>query len=555
MISLADVAAEAEESVKGPDAGQSGRVSKRRIVLWSLPASLLALGMTFYICTLPNILYGEHEYDDGVYLGAAMRLVHGIAPYRNFVIVHPPGIVLLMTPIAALSGWIGTDACMALARDLTFLVGGVNPLLAALVVRHRGRTAAVVAATSLAIFPMAIAADQSLLLEPYLMFFCLIGLILMFSEGRLASPRRVMLGGIFLGLGASVKIWGLFVIAAAALICLRHVRKALLPVLAGSAIGFGVPCLPFFLMAPTAFIRDIFGDQFERVVTGSATFSSGERMIWLTGLEGLTIIKATDGLAVVAVIAFVAFVGSGLIVGRRSLRSLDWMIVAASTASVAVMWAPNYLLPHYTYFPATFLSLLLGVSVAIHLDRLRLRYRSVSRRSWIAVCAAGCVIAAAFLVPQQAGYARSNLAVAKNMSFLNLFMSSQSCIVSDDAALTIEAGVFAPAHPNCPDLVDSYGTWLAQGPGTDPGYGGNGQSVVNGFEGPYPAAFENEWAKWLSEGDFVLMLQRWSPYIPWTPQLKAWFSSNFHLITGASGLWIYRHVDRTPPPFVTTRST
>ena len=55
-------------------------------------------------------LLGVTEYDDGVYLGAALRLVHGVLPYRDFVLVQPPGLILVMTPVAALAKWTGTPA-------------------------------------------------------------------------------------------------------------------------------------------------------------------------------------------------------------------------------------------------------------------------------------------------------------------------------------------------------------------------------------------------------------------------------------------------------------
>ena len=45
---------------------------------------------------------GVTQYDDGVYLGAAIRFVSGVLPYRDFVFVQPPGIVVLMSPVALL---------------------------------------------------------------------------------------------------------------------------------------------------------------------------------------------------------------------------------------------------------------------------------------------------------------------------------------------------------------------------------------------------------------------------------------------------------------------
>ncbi len=62
--------------------------------------SRYALAILSYQLGLPNVLFGLHGYngdgyDDGVYLGAAIRFVNGVLPYRDFALLHPPGIVLL----------------------------------------------------------------------------------------------------------------------------------------------------------------------------------------------------------------------------------------------------------------------------------------------------------------------------------------------------------------------------------------------------------------------------------------------------------------------------
>ena len=63
-------------------------------------ATVLALALRLLILTRPGLLTDVTEYDDGVYLGAAIRLTQGVLPYRDFAFVQPPGILLLMTPVA-----------------------------------------------------------------------------------------------------------------------------------------------------------------------------------------------------------------------------------------------------------------------------------------------------------------------------------------------------------------------------------------------------------------------------------------------------------------------
>src|ERR1035441_2608827 len=96
------------------DSGQPHKRRRRRLdwtAVWKLTllAQLVPVGVALAIClyqlTLPSVLFGIHGfsgngYDDGVYLGAAVRLVNGAIPYRDFVFLQPPGSVLLFSPIA-----------------------------------------------------------------------------------------------------------------------------------------------------------------------------------------------------------------------------------------------------------------------------------------------------------------------------------------------------------------------------------------------------------------------------------------------------------------------
>ncbi|HEV3069151.1 MAG TPA: hypothetical protein VGY50_14955, partial [Streptosporangiaceae bacterium] len=81
-----------------------------------LAATLLALAIRLYTLTRPGYLTGVTEYDDGVYLGGAIRLLQGSLPYHDFAFVQPPGILLLMAPVAVLGKIGATTHAMAAAR-------------------------------------------------------------------------------------------------------------------------------------------------------------------------------------------------------------------------------------------------------------------------------------------------------------------------------------------------------------------------------------------------------------------------------------------------------
>ena len=73
----------------------------------------LALALRLLLLSRPGYLLGVTEYDDGPYFGSAVMLVHGLLPYKTFILVQPPGITLLMVPSALLSKVTGTATAMA----------------------------------------------------------------------------------------------------------------------------------------------------------------------------------------------------------------------------------------------------------------------------------------------------------------------------------------------------------------------------------------------------------------------------------------------------------
>lgn len=545
------------EAVPGHRAAERARLvsgtrtllARHAVVLAGLVPALAALAICVYDLHQPNVLYGSHEYDDGVYMGAALRFVQGVMPYKDFVIVHPPGIVLLMAPLALVGQVAGSDTAMAMARDLTALVAALNVFLAAWIVRHRGWKASLVAGAALACFPMAPAADSTLLLEPYLVLFCLAGLAVMYRDGRLGSPRRVLAAGVLFGFAGSVKVWAAFVVAALALLCARQVKHALLPLAAGTAAGFAVPCAAFVAMAPGAFFKDVISDQFQRVASGSAGLSWANRIFVLSGLPGITVFDVTAGAAVVAAAALAVFVAAVFGFRRRLVAPADRALLAVAVGAIVPMLVANDIYPHYIYFPAAFVAPLAGCAVAMAIQPRRAPSGSPPRRRTAAALVAAVAALGAFALPQQAGYARSNLASAASSNFLNMLIGPGQCVVSDDPSLLVDADLYRRPPPGCPSVVDPYGTFLASWPGHEPPSLSMGKVPVRVTEtGTPPASFVNEWAGWLAHADWVLQLSQVTSYIPWTPQLRAWFARDFHLTTHHRGLWVYRRVARTPPP-------
>src|SRR5215472_2702892 len=159
---------------------------------WVLPAviiatTLLALGLRLYDLSRPGYLLGISEYDDGTDFGSAIRLVHGALPYRDFIMVQPPGITLIMFPVALITKGMGTITGMAVARVFTALASAAAVPVAGLLVRHRGLFATLVACGVLAIYPDSVMAARTVLLEPWLVLFCLLGALAVFDRDEVSG--------------------------------------------------------------------------------------------------------------------------------------------------------------------------------------------------------------------------------------------------------------------------------------------------------------------------------------------------------------------------------
>ena len=106
---------------------------------------LLVLGIVlvaFLVRAVPVIRGGGLEgylgYDDGVYFAAATALVDGVLPYRDFLLLHPPGIAVLLSPFALLAGVTDSATGFAAARLAFMAIGAVNAGLVTVVAGRLG---------------------------------------------------------------------------------------------------------------------------------------------------------------------------------------------------------------------------------------------------------------------------------------------------------------------------------------------------------------------------------------------------------------------------------
>ena len=495
-------------------------------------AALLGLGLRVFQLTRPGYLTGFTQYDDGVYIGNALRLVNGVIPYRDFAMVQPPGSMLLMVP-AALGGKVfGSAWALAAARVLTIGADTANVVLAGLLVRHRGALAAGVASGLYAVYPAALNASQSLFLEPWLNLFCLLGAVILFDGDHLAGhrgvpgengSRRAFWAGVCFGFGTAVKIWAALPALVAWLLCLRA-RRDRVPFAGGFLVGIAVPCLPFLALAPSGFGRTVFVSELVQATHGRV--GANPRLADITGIVGLSSVGVNPKIwagATAAGVLLLLVVIAWLRARRAGSRAtaLDWFALICTFVVTGMLFSPSEWYVHYAAFAGPFLAVLVGLSAG---RLVAARHPPVKKpRPWVRVCAG--VVAALLIAAMGAadGYiVVTTLYPARDLSAASALIPPGACVLTDTAAATVVIGRFSASSPGCPVIVDTVGTLIATTHGKD---FVAGPGVLQADTQVWQQAFQQARYVWLIGNNGYTGAR-----IAWTPALHAYFETHFRLI-------------------------
>jgi len=574
----------ASSALPSPEAGAPSQPgdSRRRWAVSAviIMATLLAAGLRLYNLSRPGYLFGISEYDDGTDLGSAVRLVYGAVPYRDFIMVQPPGITLIMYPVALVTKSFGTDSAMAVARVITALASAAAVPLAGLLTRHRGLFAVLVSCGVLAIYPDSILAARTVLLEPWLVLFCLLGALAVFDGDRIAdSRRRIFLGGLLFGFAGAVKVWAILPVVVILVLTARRRRQAA-AYAAGVALGFCVPVLPFALTAPVTFYRSVIIAQLVR--HDIVRIPEGYRLQQMLGLvhssQLATLPLVIIGSVVVLVVAAVTVLGSRL--AHNPPPGLDWFAAGTCALVVAAFLWPADFYYHYAGFLAPFLALTLalplsrllaaaergrapsgdgrragagaergrarsagagqaergsGTSRARGRDKHSVGAGQAEPRRWLALLRPTVtVVAGAALIAltvlqigaesnEYSGIPGSEIAAAQRL------IPPGACVATDQVSYTIAINRFVSTVPGCSLMIDGVGTDYALSNGRN---GQTGASSSPAVEAAWMSAFRAAKYAWLTSEAYRR--------ISWTPQLTAYFDSHFVrlMTTGLDRLYI-----------------
>jgi alpha-1,2-mannosyltransferase len=489
-------------------------------------AVLLALALRCYQLAQPGHLLGVGDYDDGADFGSALALIHGVLPYRDFIIVQPPGITLLMTPAALLSPLAGTAWAIAAARILTVVASAACVLLGGLLVRHRGVFATVVTCGFIAIYPGSVQAAHTVLLEPWLTAFCLAGALAAFDRDRLASGSRLAWGGAALGFAGAVKVWAIIPAAVIAVACLPRTRQ-LARFAGGVAAGFLIPVLPFAALDPGRFYDSVIVAQLTRA---GARTPLAFRLQYLTGLAGWQPPAAVLWTAAAVIGAAVAGAPvAAWLATRRAPSPLEWFAVATTVVVIIAFLIPDDFYYHYSAFLAPFLAMAFALPAARLIDaghdaatgQRRDGRRPVPpaglRRPAVAV-AGLAILVLPLALPGAEDSPTPTYATA--VAAVERAVPPGACVLSDQASVLISADRFVAGAAGCPVIVDGTGTGYALG---------GGRSAPQA--GAVPAV-EQLWLRAFESARYVLLTPDNRSRIAWTEALEAYFAAHFTRLTG-----------------------
>ncbi|HEY6275931.1 MAG TPA: glycosyltransferase 87 family protein [Streptosporangiaceae bacterium] len=492
-------------------------------------ATLAALALRLYQLSRPGYLLGITEYDDGTDFGSAVRLIHGALPYRDFIMVQPPGITLLMAPVAAATSSLGTVTGMATARVLTALASAAAVPLGGLLTRHRGLLAVLITCGTVAVYPESLLAARTVLLEPWLVLFCLLGALAVFDGDQLTGGRRLLWGGVAFGFAGAVKVWAILPVLVILALTARRPRSAG-RFAAGVAAGFCLPVLPFALLAPVTFYRGVVVAQLVRSDLERIPLATRlQDMLGLTHVHDMsTAPLVVTGAVVVVVVAALMVLGVRL--SHRRPPPLDWFATVTCVLVVAAFLWPTDFYDHYPAFLVPFLALSLALPIARVVAALpgAGRRARLARVAWRGAAAVAALTLATLAVLQ--GIAESHLASAipaSEISAAEHTIPAGACVLTDQVSYTIAINRFVSTGPGCSLMVDGVGSDYTLSSGHNP-LTGAGRS----------AAVEQLWLSAFRSARYIWLSSMAYKRIPSTPRLEAYLQAHFQPLTEGPD-WLY----------------
>ena len=226
-----------------------------------------ALALRLLVPLTSGGLVANYSYDASVYYSAGAALLHGRVPYRDFILLHPPGVLLAVAPAAWIGRLTSDHTGFALAMLQFAVLGAASAVLVVLVARGLGVgwQAATAGGLFYAMWFPSVRNEYLSRLEPLGNLLVLCGLLGYVGIGGRHSRRSAVLGGAALGAATSVKIW--YAVPLAVMLCFTVARRRFGDAgwaVLGAVAAVVLVCGPFFALAPSSMWRMVVSDQLGR---------------------------------------------------------------------------------------------------------------------------------------------------------------------------------------------------------------------------------------------------------------------------------------------------
>jgi hypothetical protein len=372
--------------------------------------------------------------------------------------------------------------------------------------------------------------------------FCLLGALAVYDGDRLASDRRLLLGGLAFGFAGAVKVWAVLPVLVILALTFGR-RRGAAGFAAGVLAGFALPVLPFALSAPATFYRSVIVAQLVR--QDLVRIPQGFRLQQMLGLTHIqtpaTPLLVVIALLVVAGVAAVCLAAARLGAGKPP--PLETFVMATTVlVAVAFLWPADFYY-HYAAFLAPFLGPALVLPVSRLLSVLPAgtgdgtthapgtapprRHATAVRRAATAVAALTIAVLAGLQTASESTEA-SGVPAAEITQAQHLIPPG-ACVATDQVSYTIAINRFVSSTPGCTLMVDGVGSDYALS-------GHNGLSITG-----RNAAVEQLWLSAFRSARYLWLTSQADKRIPWTPALLVYLNSHFSLLnaTAEGPDWIY----------------
>lgn len=407
--------------------------------LWFVPVALLALFVSVFLL---RVFGGPSLYDSGVYVGGAVALAHGVLPYRGWWFVQPPGSLVALLPVGLLSRWLGVSVAFGVARCLAVLLFVGLSVGVSFVVRSWGLASSLIAGCGVALSPVMMFESSAVKLELLLAALCLVAGWLLFGRSGVSYRSA----GLVFGFALSVKLWAVFPLVGAVLVCVVFGLPVVWRLLGWSVVGASVVCLPFFVLDPSGMFRQVVLAQFFRRSLSSESMSLVQRFASLAGFVvfgRVVLVLVAFSFAVVVLVAVDSW--------RRWLSPLSLFFALAFVLSAVGLMLSSESYPYYFVFPVVFLWCFVGVVLGPYVG------------SWLgrSLAAGSLALVGVFGFVLSSSLASASVPAASTVVAARSVVPVGSCVVSAEYADSLLLG--RPASGSCPAVLDAYGLFMRGG--------------------------------------------------------------------------------------------